>query len=109
MGAGVRRATFRLLPSLLTSIIYAHPGRRHGRYEHQGAQAGLNWSTVLNKRDAYRRAFNDFDPEKVARYTEKRIEKLMLDAGIIRNRMKIESAVRNAKAFLAAQEEFGRV
>jgi DNA-3-methyladenine glycosylase I len=73
----------------------------------EGAQAGLNWSTVLNKRDAYRRAFSDFDPAKVARYTEKRIEKLMLDAGIIRNRMKIESAVRNAKAFLAVQEEFG--
>jgi DNA-3-methyladenine glycosylase I len=51
-------------------------------------QAGLNWLTVLNKRDAYRRAFSDFDPAKVARYTEKHIEKLMLDAGIIRNRMK---------------------
>jgi DNA-3-methyladenine glycosylase I len=73
----------------------------------EGAQAGLNWSIVLNKRDAYRRAFSDFDPAKVARYTEKRIEKLMLDTGIIRNRMKIESAVRNAKAFLAVQEEFG--
>ena len=73
----------------------------------EGAQAGLNWSTVLNKRDAYRRAFSDFDPAKVARYTEKRIEKLMLDAGIIRNRMKINSAVRNARAFLAVQEEFG--
>ena len=73
----------------------------------EGAQAGLSWSTVLNKREAYRRAFSEFDPGKVARYTEKRIQKLLLDAGIIRNRLKIESAVRNARAFLAVQEEFG--
>jgi DNA-3-methyladenine glycosylase I len=73
----------------------------------EGAQAGLSWSTVLNKREAYRRAFNDFDPNKVARYTEKRVQKLLLDPGIIRNRLKIESAVRNARAFLAIQKEFG--
>src|SRR5712672_215716 len=73
----------------------------------EGAQAGLSWSIVLNKREGYRRAFSEFDPRKVARYTEKRIPKLLLDPGIIRNRQKIEAAVRNARAFLAIQEEFG--
>src|SRR5437868_1662304 len=73
----------------------------------EAAQAGLSWSIVLNKREGYRRAFSDFDPKKVARYTEKRIEKLVLDAGIIRNRLKIQAAVRNARAFLAVQDEFG--
>jgi DNA-3-methyladenine glycosylase I len=73
----------------------------------EGAQAGLSWSTVLNKREAYRKAFNDFDPVKVARYNEKRIQSLLLNPGIIRNRMKIEAAVRNARAFLVVQEEFG--
>jgi len=62
---------------------------------------------VLKKREGYRHAFSDFDPEKVARYTEKRIEKLTRDPGIIRNRLKIEAAVRNAREFLAVQEEFG--
>jgi DNA-3-methyladenine glycosylase I len=73
----------------------------------EGAQAGLNWSIILNKREGYRRAFSGFDPKKVARYTEKRVQKLLLDPGIIRNRQKIESAVRNARAFLSVQEEFG--
>jgi DNA-3-methyladenine glycosylase I len=73
----------------------------------EAAQAGLSWSIVLKKREGYRRAFSEFDPEKVARYTEKRIQKLTLDATIIRNRMKIEAAVRNARAFLSIQEEFG--
>src|SRR3989442_15992656 len=73
----------------------------------EGAQAGLSWSIVLNKREGYRRAFSEFDPEKVARYTERRIQKLTLDPAIIRNRMKIESAIRNAQAFLAVQEAFG--
>src|SRR5579863_1162917 len=73
----------------------------------EAAQAGLSWSIVLKKREGYRRAFSEFDPEKVARYTEKRIQKLTLDPTIIRNRMKIEAAVRNAQAFLAIQEEFG--
>ena len=73
----------------------------------EGAQAGLSWSIVLKKREGYHRAFSGFDPEKVARYTEKRIQKLTLDPAIIRNRMKIEAAVRNARAFLAIQEEFG--
>src|SRR4029077_9442126 len=72
-----------------------------------GAQAGLNWSLVLKKRQAYRRAFDKFDPEKVARYSESRINALVADPGIIRNRMKIEAAVRNARAFLKVEEEFG--
>ena len=73
----------------------------------EGAQAGLSWSIVLRKREGYRKAFSEFDPVKVARYTEKRMQKLMLDPGIVRNRMKIEATVRNARAFLAIQKEFG--
>jgi len=73
----------------------------------EGAQAGLSWSIVLNKREGYRCAFSEFDPNKVAKYTEKRVQKLLLDPGIIRNRQKIEAAVRNARAFLAIQDEFG--
>lgn len=85
-----------------------HDDRRHFEFlVLEAAQAGLSWSTVLRKREGYRRAFSDFDPEKVARYTEKRIEKLLLDASIIRNRQKIAAAVRNAKQFLSVQEEFG--
>ena len=73
----------------------------------EGAQAGLSWSTILNKREGYRKAFADFDPEKVARFTAKRIEKLLQDPAIVRNRLKVQSAVTNARAFLAVQEEFG--
>ena len=73
----------------------------------EGAQAGLSWSTILRKRDAYRRAFDRFDPKKVARYDARKIRALLSDAGIVRNRMKIESAIKNAKAFLEIQEEFG--
>ena len=73
----------------------------------EGAQAGLSWSTILNKREGYRKLFADFDPEKVARFTKKRVEKLLLDPAIVRNRLKVESAVSNAKAFLKVQEEFG--
>ena len=72
----------------------------------EGAQAGLSWTIVLKKREGYRRAFDGFNPEKVARFSARRIEKLALDSGIIRNRMKIEAAVRNARAFLKIQEEF---
>src|SRR5882672_10836638 len=72
-----------------------------------GAQAGLNWSLVLKKREAYRRAFDSFDPERVARYSEKHTRSLLADPQIIRNRMKIEAAVRNARACLKIQEEFG--
>lgn len=73
----------------------------------EGAQAGLSWITILRKREAYRAAFANFDVEAVARFTPKRIEKLMLDAGIVRNRLKLESTVKNARAFLRVQEEFG--
>ncbi len=73
----------------------------------EGAQAGLSWSTILNKREGYRKAFADFDPEKVARYTRRRIESLLRNPAIVRNRLKVESAVSNAKAFLAVQDEFG--
>ena len=73
----------------------------------EGAQAGLSWSTILNKREGYRKAFADFDPVKVARFTEKRVEKLLLNPAIVRNRLKVRSTVTNAKAFLAVQKEFG--
>jgi DNA-3-methyladenine glycosylase I len=71
------------------------------------AQAGLSWRTVLYKRENYRKAFADFDPSKVARYTEQRVAKLLQDPGLIRNRLKIQSAVTNARAFLKVQDEFG--
>jgi DNA-3-methyladenine glycosylase I len=88
--------------------VPVHRDRRHFEVlVLSGAQAGLNWSLVLKKRQAYRRAFDKFDPEKVARYSASRIEALVADLGIIRNRMKIEAAVRNARAFLKVEEEFG--
>lgn len=71
------------------------------------AQAGLSWLTVIKKRENYRKAFAEFAPEKVARFTKKKIEKLLLDPGIIRNRQKVESAVKNARAFLEVKSEFG--
>ena len=73
----------------------------------EGAQAGLSWSTILNKREGYRKAFANFDPQKVARFTRRRIERLLQDPGIVRNRLKVESAVGNARAFLAVQEACG--
>jgi len=73
----------------------------------EGAQAGLSWETILNKRERYREVFAGFDPEKVARFTPARVEKLLLDPGIVRNRLKVAGAVKNAKAFLAVQREFG--
>ena len=73
----------------------------------EGAQAGLSWETILNKREAYRQAFAGFDPARVARFTAKRVERLLKDPGIVRNRLKINSAVGNAKAFLAVQKECG--
>jgi len=72
----------------------------------EGAQAGLSWITILKKRENYRQAFDDFDPRKVARYDARKIKKLLGDPGIVRNRLKIDSAVKNAKSFLAVQEEF---
>jgi len=73
----------------------------------EGAQAGLSWITILRKREAYRRAFADFDPERVARFTPQKVERLMQDPGIVRNRLKLESAVKNARAFLRVQAQFG--
>lgn len=73
----------------------------------EGAQAGLSWQTVLNKRENYRAAFDSFDAEKIARYTETRVAKLMTNPGIIRNQLKIRSTILNAKAFLKVREEFG--
>lgn len=72
-----------------------------------GAQAGLSWYTILSKRENYRKAFADWDVHKVARFTEKKLEKLMLDPGIVRNRLKIKSAVQNARVFIQIQKEFG--
>ena len=73
----------------------------------EGAQAGLSWDTILRKRENYREAFDGFDVEKVARYTDKKIERLLQNEGIIRNRLKVASAVSNAKAFIKVQKEFG--
>ena len=88
--------------------VPVHDDRKHFEFlVLEAAQAGLSWLTVLRKREGYRRAFSDFDAEKVARYTDKRIEKLLLDPNIIRNRQKIVAAVKNARQFLAIKEEFG--
>jgi len=73
----------------------------------EGAQAGLSWSTILKKREGYRKAFANFDPKKVARFTETKLEKILLDPGIVRNRLKVYAAVNNAKRFLEVQKEFG--
>jgi DNA-3-methyladenine glycosylase I len=73
----------------------------------EGAQAGLSWSTILNKRENYRRAFDNFDVARVARYGEKKLEQLLDDPGIVRNRLKVASAPRNAKALVAVQKEHG--
>jgi DNA-3-methyladenine glycosylase I len=88
--------------------VPVHDDRKHFEFlVLEAAQAGLSWAIVLRKREGYRRAFSEFDPQTVARYTGKRIDKLTLDPSIIRNRMKIEAAVRNAREFLAVQDEFG--
>jgi DNA-3-methyladenine glycosylase I len=73
----------------------------------EGAQAGLSWATILKKRPAYRAAFDGFDASKIARYSDNKTAALMADAGIVRNRLKVAAAVRNARAFLAVQKEFG--
>jgi DNA-3-methyladenine glycosylase I len=73
----------------------------------EGAQAGLSWETILRKRERYRAVFDGFDPARVARYDARKRARLLADAGIVRNRLKIESAITNARAFLAVQKEFG--
>lgn len=88
--------------------VPVHDDRKHFEFLIlEGAQAGLSWSTILNKREGYRKAFADFDPVKVARYSESKIEKILLDPGIVRNRLKVRAAVNNAKRFLEVQKEFG--
>lgn len=88
--------------------VPVHDDQKHFEFlTLEGAQAGLSWSTILRKRDGYRRAFADFDPAKVARFTPARIEKLLLDPGIIRNRAKVECAVSNARQFLKLVDEVG--
>lgn len=85
-----------------------HDDRRHFEFMIlEGAQAGLSWSTILRKREGYRRAFANFDAERVARFTARQIERLLTDPGIVRNRLKVTSAVSNARAFLALQSERG--
>jgi DNA-3-methyladenine glycosylase I len=85
-----------------------HDDRKHFEFlVLDGAQAGLSWSTILKKREGYRRAFADFDPAKVARFDARKVERLLTDASIVRNRLKIESAITSARAFLRVQEEFG--
>ena len=73
----------------------------------EGAQAGLSWDTILRKREAYRKAFKQFDPARVAKFSTRDVSRLLTDEGIVRNRLKINSSIRNAKAFLAIQKEFG--
>lgn len=88
--------------------VPVHDDRKHFEFLLlEGAQAGLSWSTILHRREGYARAFSRFDPSRVARFDAKRKTRLSEDSGIIRNRLKIESAVRNAKSFLSIQEEFG--
>jgi DNA-3-methyladenine glycosylase I len=88
--------------------VPVHDDRKHFEFLIlEGAQAGLSWATVLKKREGYRKAFADFDPVKVARFSEAKIEKLLLNDGIIRNRLKVNSAVNNAKRFLEVQKQEG--
>lgn len=88
--------------------VPVHDDRKHFEFlVLEGAQAGLSWITILKRREGYRAAFDNFDPEQVARYDENRIQTLLQDKGIIRNRQKVRSAVNNARCFLAVQDEFG--
>jgi DNA-3-methyladenine glycosylase I len=88
--------------------VPVHDDLRHFEFlALEGAQAGLSWSTILHKRDGYRRAFDGFDPHRIVRYAPARVERLMADAGIVRNRLKIGSVISNARAFLEVQKEFG--
>jgi len=88
--------------------VPVHDDRKHFEFLIlEGAQAGLSWSTILKKREGYRKAFADFDPVKVARFTESKLERILLDPSIVRNRLKVYAAVNNAKRFLEIQKEFG--
>ncbi len=88
--------------------VPVHEDRKHFEFLIlEGAQAGLSWATILKKREAYRKAFAEFDPEQVARFSEARLGELLQDPGIIRNRLKVKAAVNNAQRFLEIQKEFG--
>lgn len=88
--------------------VPVHDDRKHFEFLIlEGAQAGLSWATILKRREGYRRCFADFDPQKVADFDDEHIKEILQDKGIIRNRLKVKSAVKNAKAFLQVQEEFG--
>jgi DNA-3-methyladenine glycosylase I len=88
--------------------VPVHDDRKHFEFLIlEGAQAGLSWSTILKKREGYKKAFADFDPAKVAKFTPARVEKILLDPGVVRNRLKVNAAVNNAKRFLEVQKEFG--
>ena len=88
--------------------VPVHDDRKHFEFLIlEGAQAGLSWATILGRREGYRRAFAEFDPERVARFTPRTVEKLLADPGIIRNRLKVESAISNARAFLEVAEQRG--
>ena len=88
--------------------IPVHDDRKHFEFiVLDSFQAGLSWSTILNKRENFRKAFDDFDPEKISRYTQKKIDKLLQDAGIIRNKLKVHATISNAKSFLQVKKEFG--
>ncbi|GAB1445637.1 MAG: DNA-3-methyladenine glycosylase I [Cyclobacteriaceae bacterium] len=88
--------------------VPVHNDRRHFEFLIlEGAQAGLSWATILKKREGYQKLFADFDPEKVAQFSETKIEKLLLNPAIVRNRLKVNAAVNNAKRFLEVQKEFG--
>jgi DNA-3-methyladenine glycosylase I len=88
--------------------VPVHEDRKHFEFLIlEGAQAGLSWATILKKREAYRKAFAEFDPEQVARFSEARLGELLQDPGIVRNRLKVKAAVNNAKRFLDIQNEFG--
>jgi len=88
--------------------VPVHDDRKHFEFlVLEGAQAGLSWATILKRRENYRKAYDNFDPAKVANYDEAKVEELLANAGIIRNRKKIESSINNAKRFLEVQQEFG--
>ena len=88
--------------------VPVHDDRKHFEFLIlEGAQAGLSWATILKRREGYRKAFADFDPEAVAQYSQEKIEELLQDTGIIRNRLKVQAAVTNARCFKEVQKEFG--
>lgn len=88
--------------------VPVHDDRKHFEFLIlEGAQAGLSWATILKKREGYRKVFANFDPAKVAKFTEKKLEKILQDPGIVRNRLKVYAAVNNAKQFIKVQQEFG--